>query len=98
MALAITDVQTALAESIRYWAERAHPVDAVRSGDAGAVEKAWCGLAEIGVFGITLSEDLGGFGGSPDDAAAATWAAASESPPPHSSWASATSSPWSSSP
>lgn len=76
MALAITDVQTALAESIRDWAERAHPVDAVRSGDAGAVEKAWRGLAEIGVFGITLSEDLGGFGGSPDDAAAAVEAAA----------------------
>lgn len=75
MALAITDIQTALAESIRDWAERAHPVDAVRSGDAGAVEKAWRGLAEIGVFGITLSEDLGGFGGSPDDAAAAVEAA-----------------------
>ncbi|MEC4612322.1 acyl-CoA dehydrogenase [Tsukamurella tyrosinosolvens] len=77
MALALTDVQTALAESIHDWAERAHPVDAVRSGDTGAVEKAWRGLADIGVFGITLSEDLGGFGGTADDAAAAVEAATS---------------------
>ncbi len=75
MTLAITDVQSALAESIRDWAGRAHPVDAVRSGDAGAAEKAWRTLAEIGVFGITLGEDLGGFGGTADDAAAAVEAA-----------------------
>ncbi|KXO98475.1 acyl-CoA dehydrogenase [Tsukamurella pseudospumae] len=75
MALALTDVQLALADSIRDWADRAHPVDAVRSGDPGAVEKAWRGLADIGVFGITLSEDLGGFGGTADDAAAAVEAA-----------------------
>ncbi|ADG80375.1 Acyl-CoA dehydrogenase domain protein OS=Tsukamurella paurometabola (strain ATCC 8368 / DSM/ CCUG 35730 / CIP 100753 / JCM 10117 / KCTC 9821 / NBRC 16120/ NCIMB 702349 / NCTC 13040) OX=521096 GN=Tpau_3797 PE=3 SV=1 [Tsukamurella paurometabola] len=76
MALAVTDVQLALAESIRDWAERAHPIDAARSGDPGATEKAWRGLADIGVFGITLSEELGGMGGSAEDAAAAVEAAA----------------------
>lgn len=75
MSIAITDVQTALAESIRDWAERAHPVDAVRSGDPGDAEKAWRALADIGIFGITLGEDLGGFGGAADDAAAAVEAA-----------------------
>ncbi|WP_248492311.1 acyl-CoA dehydrogenase [Tsukamurella sp. PLM1] len=75
MPLALTDVQLALSDSIRDWAERAHPVDAVRSGDPGAVEKAWRGLADIGVFGITLAEELGGLGAGADDAAAAVEAA-----------------------
>ena len=68
MSLALTDVQLALAESIRDWAARAHPVDAVRSGDAGAVEKVWRGLADIGVFGIPLEVALGGLDGTADDA------------------------------
>ncbi|GAA1082731.1 acyl-CoA dehydrogenase [Tsukamurella strandjordii] len=75
MALAVTDVQLALSDSIRDWAERAHPIDAVRSGDSGAAEKVWRGLAEIGVFGITLAEELGGMGGTAEDAAAAVEAA-----------------------
>lgn len=75
MSLALTDVQLALAESIRDWAARAHPIDAVRSGDAGAVEKVWRGLADIGVFGIPLEDALGGLDGTADDAASAVEAA-----------------------
>ncbi len=74
MPIAITDTQRALASSIRDWAARISPIDAVRAGKQGPPGPArptWSQLAGIGVFGIAVPDELGGAGGSIVDAAAA---------------------------
>ncbi|GAA5111992.1 acyl-CoA dehydrogenase [Haloechinothrix salitolerans] len=73
MPIAITDTQRALADSIREWAKRSHPVEAARDA---APERTWAGLADIGLFGIAVPDDLGGAGASVADAAAGLEAAA----------------------
>ncbi|WP_034276114.1 acyl-CoA dehydrogenase family protein [Haloechinothrix halophila] len=73
MPIAITDTQRALADSIRDWAERAGSVAAARDG---APERTWAGLADIGLFGIAVPDELGGAGASIADAAAGLEAAA----------------------
>ncbi|MPY82160.1 MAG: acyl-CoA dehydrogenase [Actinophytocola sp.] len=73
MPIAITDTQRALADSIREWAERARPLDAVRDG---APERTWAGLADIGLFGVAVPDDLGGADATVADAAAGLEAAA----------------------
>ncbi|MPY78105.1 MAG: acyl-CoA dehydrogenase [Actinophytocola sp.] len=62
MPIAITDTQRALADSIRDWAD--------------TPERPWTGLADIGLFGIAVPDDLGGAGASVADAAAGLEAAA----------------------
>jgi Acyl-CoA dehydrogenases len=77
--IAITDTQRALASSIQDWAARTHPIDVVRAGEhqpPGPSGSRWSQLADIGVFGIAVPEDLGGAGGSVADAAAALEATA----------------------
>lgn len=74
MPIAVTDVQRALAESIADWADRVRPIEIVRAAQAqppGARGAAWSHLADLGVFGIAVPEELGGAGGSIADAAAA---------------------------
>ncbi|MCW4353384.1 acyl-CoA dehydrogenase [Hoyosella sp. YIM 151337] len=73
MPIASTDTQRELARALHAWARRADPRQAVRSGDAQA---GWTELAEIGVFGVAVPEELGGAGGSVADAAAGLEAAA----------------------
>ena len=78
MPIAITDTQRALAESIRNWAARAHPLELVRAGERepAAGGPVWRALADIGLFGIAVPEELGGAAASVADAAAAVEAAA----------------------
>ncbi|AGM05053.1 acyl-CoA dehydrogenase [Amycolatopsis keratiniphila] len=67
MSIALTEEQAALAASIRAWAASARPVDAVRSGRIAEVPP---GLAELGLFGVAIPEDVGGAGGTLADLAA----------------------------
>jgi len=83
--VAATEDQLALQASIRDWAKRAAPVQAVRGlepgggaeqrgsrkGPAGAGERLWRELAGLGVFGIALPASVGGDGGTVSDLAAA---------------------------
>ncbi|MEU8417118.1 acyl-CoA dehydrogenase [Amycolatopsis japonica] len=67
MSIALTEEQAALAASIRAWAASARPVDAVRSG---RIAEPPPGLAELGLFGVVIPEDVGGAGGTLADLAA----------------------------
>ncbi len=67
MSIALTEEQAALAASIRAWAAAARPVDAVRSG---RIAESPPGLAELGLFGVVIPEDVGGAGGTLADLAA----------------------------
>ena len=85
MPVAATEDQLALQASIRDWAGRAAPLEAVRGlepGDGteertsrreppGAGERFWRELAGLGVFGIALPASAGGDGGTVADLAAA---------------------------
>ncbi|WP_019201995.1 acyl-CoA dehydrogenase [Tsukamurella sp. 1534] len=79
MTFALTDVQHALSEAIDDWAARTDPSAAVRAVepdadarvDPAAVDAAWKGLTELGVFGIGVDEALGGAGGTATDVATA---------------------------
>ena len=85
MPVAATEDQLALQASIRDWARRAAPLEAVRGlepGDGteqrtsrreppGAGERFWRELAGLGVFGIALPASAGGDGGTVADLAAA---------------------------
>ncbi|MEV7550699.1 acyl-CoA dehydrogenase [Amycolatopsis sp. NPDC089917] len=67
MSIALTEEQAALAASIRAWAASAHPVEAVRSG---RIAEPPPGLADLGLFGVAIPEDVGGAGGTVADLAA----------------------------
>ncbi|MBW8483186.1 acyl-CoA dehydrogenase [Actinomadura parmotrematis] len=65
MAIGLTEEHEALADSVRGFAERNIPVSVVRAAlEAGAEERPafWTGLAEQGLLGLHLAEDLGGAG------------------------------------
>jgi alkylation response protein AidB-like acyl-CoA dehydrogenase len=83
--VAATEDQLALQASIRDWARRAAPLEAVRGLEPadgteqrtsrreppGASERFWRELAGLGVFGIALPASVGGDGGTVADLAAA---------------------------
>jgi 3-oxochol-4-en-24-oyl-CoA dehydrogenase len=83
--VAVTADQRALQASIRDWAKRAAPLEAVRGLEPGdgtgprgsrrepptAGERLWRELAGLGVFGIALPPAVGGDGGTVADLAAA---------------------------
>ncbi|WP_020671764.1 acyl-CoA dehydrogenase [Amycolatopsis nigrescens] len=71
MPIAITEEQRALTQSIRAWADRHRPVDAVRELEHGGEHgRHLRGLAAIGLFAVAVPEELGGAGASVVDAAA----------------------------
>jgi alkylation response protein AidB-like acyl-CoA dehydrogenase len=66
----ITDEQFAARELVRSWAAGSGAVAAARDverGQADAWRAAYRGLAELGLFGVALSEEHGGAGGTVDD-------------------------------
>jgi 3-oxochol-4-en-24-oyl-CoA dehydrogenase len=66
----ITEEQFAARELVRGWAASAGVIAAVRSveqGDPDAWRTAYDGLAQLGIFGVAVPEDLGGAGGSVED-------------------------------
>jgi alkylation response protein AidB-like acyl-CoA dehydrogenase len=67
VSIALTEEQAALAASIRAWAASARPVEAVRSR---RIAEPPPGLAELGLFGVAIPEDVGGAGGTLADLAA----------------------------
>ncbi len=69
MALAVTEDQAALAESVAGWAERAKVRTAARAQvDVPAVNRPavrpqwWSGAVELGLLGLALPEEIGGSG------------------------------------
>ena len=75
MAIAITEVQQDVRESVRAWSEELDTAG-IREGGCPAPGPGWKGLAEIGVFSIALPEAVGGAGAGVADLAAALEAAA----------------------
>jgi alkylation response protein AidB-like acyl-CoA dehydrogenase len=66
----ITDEQLAARELVRSWASSSGAIEAARNveqGDADAWRAPYRGLAELGIFGVALSEEHGGAGGTADD-------------------------------
>ncbi|TFV59985.1 acyl-CoA dehydrogenase [Mycobacterium sp. PS03-16] len=65
-----TDEQFAARELVRDWAARSGAVEAAREveqGDPDAWRRAYAGLAELGIFGVAIPEELGGAGGTVED-------------------------------
>lgn len=62
-----TDEQSAARELVRSWAAGSNAVSAARDveqGDRDAWKAPYAGLAELGIFGVAVDEDLGGAGGT----------------------------------
>ena len=65
-----TEEQFAARELVRSWAATSGAITAVRAveqGDPEAWRATYDGLAELGIFGVAVPEDLGGAGGSVED-------------------------------
>ncbi|WP_205875099.1 acyl-CoA dehydrogenase [Mycobacterium camsae] len=74
MVATVTDEQFAARELVRDWARTAASgqtasaaVRAVEQGDPDAWRPVYAGLADLGIFGVAVSEDDGGAGGSIGD-------------------------------
>jgi alkylation response protein AidB-like acyl-CoA dehydrogenase len=66
----ITDEQFAARELVRSWAAASSVAEAARNVEQGqpdAWRTAYDGLAQLGIFGVALSEDLGGADGTVED-------------------------------
>ncbi|GLP73508.1 acyl-CoA dehydrogenase [Mycobacterium antarcticum] len=65
-----TEEQFAARELVRSWAASSGAITAVRAveqGDPEAWRSTYDGLAQLGIFGVAVPEDLGGAGGSVED-------------------------------
>ncbi|QXQ16032.1 acyl-CoA dehydrogenase [Skermania piniformis] len=65
--IATTAEQCAVQQSIAAWAGAADPIGTRRADPAAAADSwrvSWPALAELGVFGVAVPDDCGGFGGS----------------------------------
>jgi alkylation response protein AidB-like acyl-CoA dehydrogenase len=65
-----TDEQFAARELVRSWASGSGAIEAVRAieqGDGDAWRAVYDRLAQLGIFGVAIPEDLGGAGGSVED-------------------------------
>ncbi|MDT5248313.1 MAG: 3-oxochol-4-en-24-oyl-CoA dehydrogenase, partial [Mycobacterium sp.] len=66
----VTDEQFAARELVRSWASGSGAIAAVRAveqGNADAWRAVYERLAQLGIFGVAIPEDLGGAGGSIED-------------------------------
>ena len=64
MSVATTDEHRATQDSIRSWATKAQPLNAVRAADPDAQRKRWTEFAALGFLAVGLSEKCGGAGGT----------------------------------
>ncbi|MGO4445316.1 acyl-CoA dehydrogenase family protein [Mycobacterium sp. 2YAF39] len=70
MSATITDEQFAARELVRSWAAASSVAEAARNVEQGqpdAWRTAYDGLAQLGIFGVALAEDLGGADGTVED-------------------------------
>jgi 3-oxochol-4-en-24-oyl-CoA dehydrogenase len=66
----IADEQFAARELVRSWAPGSNAIKAARDveqGDGDAWRAPYASLAQLGIFGVALPEDVGGAGGTVDD-------------------------------
>jgi 3-oxochol-4-en-24-oyl-CoA dehydrogenase len=66
----IADEQFAARELVRSWAPGSNAIKAARDveqGDGDAWRPPYASLAQLGIFGVALPEDVGGAGGTVDD-------------------------------
>ncbi|EME23976.1 acyl-CoA dehydrogenase [Rhodococcus triatomae] len=70
MTIATTDEQRAVQESIRSWARAANPVETLRADENNAWRTHWGAIADLGVFMVAQSEEVGGADGEVVDLAA----------------------------
>ncbi|MGY4100238.1 acyl-CoA dehydrogenase [Nocardia sp. R16R-3T] len=69
MTIATTDEHKAVQESLRGWAATVGPIATMRDDPADFWRAYWPGLAEFGIFRVTIAEAAGGYGGSVADLA-----------------------------
>jgi 3-oxochol-4-en-24-oyl-CoA dehydrogenase len=65
-----TDEQFAIREMVQSWAESSGAIAATRAieqGDPDAWRAPYGGLAQLGIFGVAIPEELGGAGGTVED-------------------------------
>ena len=70
MAATITDEQFAVRDLVRRWSSGAGAPAAVRDSEHGgrdAWHQVYCGVAELGLFGVAVDEQAGGAGGAVQD-------------------------------
>jgi 3-oxochol-4-en-24-oyl-CoA dehydrogenase len=93
VSVTIASEQFAARELVRSWAAASGAVAAVREveqGDPDAWRAPYAGLAELGTFGVALSVDKGGAGGTVEDLCAMVDEAAALVPGPVATTALAT--------
>jgi alkylation response protein AidB-like acyl-CoA dehydrogenase len=67
---AVTDEEFAVRDMVRSWAASSDSISAARAveqGDPDAWRAPYRGLAQLGIFGVAIPEELGGAGGSVED-------------------------------
>jgi alkylation response protein AidB-like acyl-CoA dehydrogenase len=67
---AVTDEEFAVRDMVRSWAASSDSISAARAveqGDPDAWRAPYRGLAQLGMFGVAIPEELGGAGGSVED-------------------------------
>jgi len=69
VSIATTEEQRDVQSSLRAWSRAAKPVEAVRADPAEAWRGGWSALAELGLFGVAVPEESGGFGATAVDLA-----------------------------
>ncbi|MDT5292882.1 MAG: 3-oxochol-4-en-24-oyl-CoA dehydrogenase [Mycobacterium sp.] len=66
----VTDEEFAVRDMVRSWAAASGSIEAVRAveqGDPDAWRAPYQGVAQLGIFGVAIPEELGGAGGSVED-------------------------------
>ncbi|KAA0085796.1 acyl-CoA dehydrogenase [Mycolicibacterium sp. P9-64] len=66
----VTDEEFAVRDMVRSWAASSDSISAARAveqGDPDAWRAPYQGLAQLGIFGVAIPEELGGAGGSVED-------------------------------
>jgi alkylation response protein AidB-like acyl-CoA dehydrogenase len=66
----VTDEEFAVRDMVRSWAAASDSIAAVRAveqGDPDAWRAPYLGVAQLGIFGVAIPEELGGAGGSVED-------------------------------
>ena len=69
MSIATTDEQRAVQASVQAWSRVVDPISTIRREGDATWRDGWSSLAELGIFGVAVPEEAGGFGATAVDLA-----------------------------
>ncbi|MEU5844146.1 acyl-CoA dehydrogenase [Rhodococcus sp. NPDC047139] len=81
MSIATTEEQRAVQASVQAWSRAVDPISTIRRGGDATWRDGWSSLAELGIFGVAVPEEVGGFGATAVDLAVMLEGAARELAP-----------------